>query len=149
VPIKPLCLGRKEGELIKDLAGSCSLYYKCVDKKAMNATCAAGTTLDVKAQACVDAYNVAGCAPSKAISECAPPAARSHTRTQIWQSSARRKQRTAFTPTRLRACAASCVWAMRSSTTRAQPPAVRSSPPSTVSVSPTLRSAISPNLVLQ
>jgi hypothetical protein len=82
-PIKPLCLGRKEGELIKNLAGSCSLYYKCVDKKAVNETCSPGTTLDVKAQACVDSYNVAGCAPSKAIGECAPSPALSYTRVDL------------------------------------------------------------------
>jgi len=69
-PIKPLCVGRKDGELLKaliDPAGSCSLYYKCMNKVATNQTCSAGLAFDLKKQACVDASKVDGCAPPSAI----------------------------------------------------------------------------------
>jgi hypothetical protein len=68
-PLKPSCALRKDGELFKDPAGSCSLYYSCTNGTLTNGTCAPGTALNVITQNCTDSHAVIGCAPPAANSE--------------------------------------------------------------------------------
>jgi len=65
-PLLPSCIGHKDGELIKDPAGSCSLYYMCTNGTLTNGTCPPGTALNVATQNCTDSHTVVGCAPPSA-----------------------------------------------------------------------------------